>query len=49
LSHILDRSGIDSVVLERQSRHHVLQRIRAGALEQGSVDLLRKLGLAGRR
>src|SRR5690242_15514286 len=48
LSHILDRNGIDSIVLERQTRHHVLQRIRAGALEQGSVALLRELGLAGR-
>jgi p-hydroxybenzoate 3-monooxygenase len=48
LSHILDRNGIDSVVLERQTRRHVLQRIRAGALEQGSVALLRELGLAGR-
>ena len=48
LSHILDRNGIDSVVLERQTRQYVLQRIRAGALEQGSVNLLRELGLAGR-
>src|SRR6185436_9569277 len=48
LSHILDRNGIDSVVLERQTRRHVLQRIRAGALEQGSVELLREVGLAGR-
>ena len=48
LSHILDRNGIDSIVLERQSRHHVLQRIRAGALEQGSADLLREVGLASR-
>ncbi len=31
----LDRNGIDSVVLERQTRNYVLQRIRAGALEQG--------------
>ncbi|HEX3992945.1 MAG TPA: FAD-dependent monooxygenase, partial [Acetobacteraceae bacterium] len=29
LSHILDRNGIDSVVLERQTRAYVLQRIRA--------------------
>ena len=33
LSHILDRDGIDSIVLERQSRQHVLRRIRAGVLE----------------
>jgi 2-polyprenyl-6-methoxyphenol hydroxylase-like FAD-dependent oxidoreductase len=33
LSHMLHRSGIDSIVLERQSRTHVLERIRAGVLE----------------
>lgn len=48
LSHILDRNGIDSVVLERQTRNYVLQRIRAGALEHGSTDLLREVGLADR-
>ncbi|MFY9772662.1 MAG: FAD-dependent monooxygenase, partial [Xanthobacteraceae bacterium] len=36
LSHILHRSGIDSIVLERQSRAHVLGRIRAGVLEAGT-------------
>jgi p-hydroxybenzoate 3-monooxygenase len=48
LSHILDRNGIDSVVLERQSWKHVLGRIRAGVLEPGTVDLLREIGLGGR-
>ena len=48
LSHILDRNGIDSVVLERQSRAHVLQRIRAGVLEAGTVELLREVGLGVR-
>jgi p-hydroxybenzoate 3-monooxygenase len=48
LSHILDRNGIDSVVLERQSRQHVLRRIRAGVLEAGTVDLLRAVGLGER-
>ena len=48
LSHILDRSGIDSIVLERQSRAYVLQRIRAGVLENGSVTLLRDVGLGAR-
>src|SRR5262249_17949422 len=48
LSHILDRNGIDNVVLEKHSRQHVLERIRAGALEQGSVNLLREVGLADR-
>src|ERR1700757_2782860 len=48
LSHILDRSGIDSIVLERQSRTHVLERIRAGVLEAGTVELLRAVGLGER-
>ena len=48
LSHILHISGIDSIVLERQSRAHVLQRIRAGVLEAGTVDLLRAVGLGER-
>jgi p-hydroxybenzoate 3-monooxygenase len=41
LSQILFLNGIDSVILERQSRDHVLGRIRAGVLEQSCVDLLR--------
>jgi p-hydroxybenzoate 3-monooxygenase len=48
LSHILAQGGIDSVVLERHSRAHVLQRIRAGVLEAGTVDLLRAAGLGER-
>jgi predicted nucleic acid-binding protein len=48
LSHILDRNSIDSIVLERQSRQHVLRRIRAGVLEAGTVDLLRAFGLGER-
>jgi p-hydroxybenzoate 3-monooxygenase len=48
LSHILHRHGVDSIVLERQSRAYVLQRIRAGVLENGSVELLRKVGLGAR-
>ncbi len=48
LSHILDRNGIDSIVLERQSRAHVLERIRAGVLEAGTVELLREVGLGAR-
>src|SRR5215469_7884202 len=48
LSHILHRNGIDSIVLERQTRAYVLARIRAGVLENGSVDLLRDVGLGAR-
>src|ERR1700692_4161688 len=43
LSHILHRNGIDSIMLERQSRGHVLERIRAGVLEAGTVALLREV------
>ena len=48
LSHILDRNGIDTIVLERQSRTHVLGRFRAGVLEAGTVELLREVGLGMR-
>lgn len=48
LSHILDKEGIESIVLERQSREHVLGRIRAGVLEAGTVQLLRDYDLAER-
>jgi p-hydroxybenzoate 3-monooxygenase len=48
LSHLLQRAGIDSVVLENRSRDYVEHRVRAGVLEQGTVDLLREMGLAQR-
>lgn len=48
LAHLLWRRGIETVVLERQTRAHVERRIRAGVLEHGTVDLLRQLGLADR-
>jgi len=48
LSEILHRYGVTSVVLERSSREHVLSRIRAGVLEQTTVDVLRAHGLADR-
>lgn len=48
LSEILHRHGIESVVLERSSREHVLSRIRAGVLESTTVDVLRENGLAAR-
>ncbi|MBV9577857.1 MAG: FAD-dependent monooxygenase, partial [Chloroflexi bacterium] len=40
LAHLLARAGIESVVLESRSRDYVEKRVRAGVLEQGSVDLL---------
>lgn len=48
LSQLLHLQGIDSVVLERRSADYVLGRIRAGVLEQGTVDLLHQAGVAGR-
>jgi len=45
---MLDRDGIDSIVLERQSRAYVKQGIRAGFLEAGTVELLRAVGLGER-
>jgi p-hydroxybenzoate 3-monooxygenase len=48
LSALLHRQGIESVVLERQSREYVLSRIRAGVLEPTTVEVLRANGLAER-
>jgi p-hydroxybenzoate 3-monooxygenase len=48
LGQLLHRYGIDNVILERQTADYVLGRIRAGVLEQGTVDLLDKIG-AGER
>ncbi|MBS7811245.1 4-hydroxybenzoate 3-monooxygenase [Roseococcus pinisoli] len=48
LAQMLNREGIDSVVLEARSRSHIESRIRAGLLEQGSVDTLAEAGLDAR-
>ncbi|WP_037305351.1 4-hydroxybenzoate 3-monooxygenase [Amycolatopsis orientalis] len=48
LSHLLDLAGVESVIVETRSREYVEARIRAGILEQSTVDLLREAGLAGR-
>ena len=48
LSHLLDQDGVDNVVVERQSRQYVLGRIRAGVLEWGTVETLRRAGLGTR-
>lgn len=45
LSQLLHLQGIDTIVLERCTRAHVLRRIRAGVLEQGLLDLLAKAGV----
>ena len=48
LSHLLHLNGIESVILVRQSREYVEARIRAGVLEQGTVDMLREAGVSER-
>ena len=48
LARLLDRAGIRSVVLENRTRDHVEARIRAGVLEEGTVNLLREAGVASR-
>ena len=48
LAHLLREARIDAVVLELRSRDHVAARVRAGVLEQTTVDLMRRLGIGGR-
>src|SRR5690606_18251786 len=48
LGHLLRAEGIACVVLERQTPEYVLSRIRAGVLEQVTVSLMERLGLAAR-
>jgi p-hydroxybenzoate 3-monooxygenase len=48
LSHLLHLEGIDSIVIESQTRKHVEERVRAGVLEQGTVDLLNQSGVGER-
>src|SRR5690606_22823501 len=48
LGRLLERSGIDAIILERRSADYVLGRIRAGVLEQSSADLLRRIGVGDR-
>lgn len=48
LGRLLEQAGIASVVLETRDRAYVEQRVRAGVLEQNTVDLLRAAGVAER-
>jgi p-hydroxybenzoate 3-monooxygenase len=48
LGHLLHQRGIETVILERRDRAYIEQRLRAGVLEQGTVDLLRSSGLGER-
>jgi p-hydroxybenzoate 3-monooxygenase len=48
LSHLLHLQGIESVVIEDRSRQYCEERVRAGVLEQGTVDLLCEMGVGER-
>ena len=48
LAHLLRAEGIAATVLERRDRAYVEGRVRAGVLEQGTVDLMQRLGIASR-
>ena len=48
LGHLLKRAGVDAVILERRDRDYVEGRVRAGVLEQVTVDLMEELGLSER-
>ena len=48
LNQRLHLNGIESIVLERQTREHVLSRVRAGVLEWGTVEILRDAGVGER-
>ncbi|HYD57881.1 MAG TPA: 4-hydroxybenzoate 3-monooxygenase [Burkholderiales bacterium] len=48
LGQLLHNAGIDAIILEQRSQDYVLGRIRAGLLEQGTVDLLRRAGVGER-
>ena len=48
LSHLLYLQGIESFVIENRSRQYVEERVRAGVLEQGTVDLLSEMGVGAR-
>ncbi|WP_203226891.1 4-hydroxybenzoate 3-monooxygenase [Confluentibacter flavum] len=48
LAHWLKKHGISSVILELRSREYVEARVRAGLLEQNTVDIIKSLGLSSR-
>ncbi|HCB15592.1 MAG TPA: 4-hydroxybenzoate 3-monooxygenase, partial [Alteromonas sp.] len=45
LGQLLNKAGIDNIIVERVSPDYILGRIRAGILEQGFVDLVREAGV----
>src|SRR3954452_9585754 len=47
-SRLLELRGIETVILEERDREYVQQRVRAGVLEQGTMDLMDEVGLGSR-
>jgi len=48
LGHLLHREGIDSIIVENRGREYVIDRVRAGVLEQATVDLMIETGVGDR-
>lgn len=48
LGHLLHLSGIDSIIIERQSQDYTIERVRAGVIEQSTVDLMIDSGVGDR-
>lgn len=48
LGQLLGKAGIETVIVDRSSREHILGRVRAGVLEEGTVDLMNQAGVAAR-
>jgi p-hydroxybenzoate 3-monooxygenase len=48
IGHLLHLNGIDSVIIENRSRDYVIERVRAGVLEQGTVDMMIAMGVGER-
>lgn len=47
LSYLLHLAGVESVVLEARSRRYVEERVRAGLLEQGTANLMKRASASG--
>ena len=48
LAHLLHQQGIESIIVETRSREYIESRVRAGVLEQGTVDTLNDAGVGER-
>jgi p-hydroxybenzoate 3-monooxygenase len=48
LGQLLGNAGIETVILDRSSKSHILSRVRAGVLEEGTVGLMEKAGVSAR-